>query len=108
MQALLDFFVQSGVNALKAREFGEYFEKREFARNEFFLKEGTVSNEYLILENGLLRAFVRDLDGNEVTTAFFGKLQPVFEVSSFFKRRPSKENLQALVPSTGWVITFEK
>ncbi|MCD6065546.1 MAG: putative cAMP-binding protein [Bacteroidetes bacterium] len=86
----------------------EQFEKRELKKNELFLEAGKVSNEYLVLADGAMRAFTRDADGDEVTTGLFLKNRIVMEVASFFMRIPSQETIQALADSTGYVITFEK
>lgn len=108
-QMLLRFFQTHGLNfASVIEEALSYFEEKEFGKADFFLKEGLVSNEYMILQTGFLRAFTHDTDGNDVTTNFYGPGNLVLEVASFFHRTPSKENMQALVPSKGWVITFEK
>jgi CRP-like cAMP-binding protein len=105
---LHQFFQSTGiVSQQSATIIGDHFHLKEFEKNQLFLKEGKLSNEYLVLENGLIRAFSIDIDGNEVTTAFYAPLQPVFEAASFFTRIPSKENLQAITPSSGWAITFE-
>ena len=104
-----NFFENSGkFNAIKAKEIAGYFEVKEVSKGSFFLKEGQVSNEYMILERGFMRAFSFDPDGNEVTTAFHTTTYPVFEVASFFNRTPSRENIQALTDCDGWVITYEK
>ena len=100
--------ISGKVNAIKAKEIAEHFEEKEVNKGEFFLREGQVSNQYLILEEGFMRAYSFDLDGNEVTTAFHGKSYPVFEVASFFNRTPSKENIQALTDCKGWMITYEQ
>jgi CRP-like cAMP-binding protein len=72
------------------------------------LRERQVSNEYLFLEHGFIRAFAHDVDGNEVTTHFYMPGQVVFEVTSFFNRVPSKENIQALTDCSGWFITYDQ
>ena len=106
---LQKFFENSGkFNAIKAKEIAGYFEVKEVSKGSFFLKEGQVSNDYMILERGFMRAFSFDPDGNEVTTAFHTTTYPVFEVASFFNRTPSRENIQALTDCDGWVITYEK
>jgi len=108
-EKLLHFLQNSGkINAIKAEEIGNYFDEKEIAKNELFLKEGQVNNEYLILEHGFMRAFSFDITGTEVTTAFYTGDQPIFEVASFFNRSPSKENIEALTSCKGWVISFEK
>lgn len=53
-----------------------------------------------------MRAFAHDVDGNEVTTNFYTSGQMIFEISSFFGRTRSKENIQALTDCEGWFITY--
>jgi len=106
---LRNFFQNHGLtNAAVLEEAINSFKEKELSKNEFFMKEGIVSNEYMILESGFLRAFTHDTEGNDVTTNFYGAGSLVLEVASFFHRTPAKENMQALVDSKGWVITFEK
>ena len=75
---------------------------------QFLLKEGRISNEYFFLEHGFMRSFAYDLDGNDVTTNFYWDNQIVFEVSSFFNRTISRENIQCLTHCEGWVITYDQ
>lgn len=106
---LQKFFENSGrVNAIKAKEIAGYFGEKEIARGHLFLKEGQISNEYLVLQEGFMRAYSYDVDGNEITTAFHNKIYPVFEVASFFNRTPSRENIQALTDCKGWMITYDQ
>lgn len=85
----------------------DHFEERIIKKNEFFLKEGKVSNDYFFLETGCMRAFTHDPDGNEVTTYFYAKNRYVFEVSSLFMRTVSTETIQALTDCSGYSITFQ-
>src|SRR5215204_1972528 len=106
---LLQFFQRHGLfAAIVIEETLTCFQEKEIQRNAFHLKEGTVSNEYMILESGCLRAFTHDTDGNDVTTGFYSTGGLVLEVASFFHRTPSRESIQAVTDSKGWVITFEK
>ena len=84
------------------------FEECRFAKNEYLVREGKVSDSYLYLTDGCMRAFTLDTNGNEVTTNFFLKNRVVFEVSSFFMRIPSTENIQAIAACAGFIVTFEK
>jgi len=103
------FFENTGkVNAIRAGEIAEYFEEKTIEKGKLFLKEGQVSNEYLVLQTGFMRSFSFDPEGNEVTTAFHNNSYPVFEVASFFNRTHSKENIQALADCHGWIITYEQ
>jgi CRP-like cAMP-binding protein len=106
---LHQFFENSGkVNSIKSREIAEYFQEKIIEKGNYFLREGQVSNEYMVVEKGFMRSYSFDPDGNEVTTAFHNNGYPVFEVASFFNRSPSKENIQALIDCQGWTITYEQ
>jgi len=108
-QALINFLQSSQlVNAVKAEEIASHFNEKIIARNEFHFKEGHVYNEYLFLEEGFMRAFAYDLNGLDVTTNFYSRNQVVFEVSSFFTRTISRENIQALTDCKGWYINYEQ
>jgi len=89
-------------------DIASHFEERIILKNEFFLKEGKISNDYLFLESGFMRAYTFDTDGNEVTTYFYGKNRVIFEASSFFMRIVSTENIQALTDCKAYSITYDK
>ena len=106
---LKKFLQQSGIiNELVADEIAAQFKAVSYRRNDFFLKEGQACNEYLFIERGFMRAFAVDTDGNDVTTNFYTEGQVVFEVSSFFNRTRSLENIQCLADTMGYVLTFEE
>ena len=108
-QKLIQFFKNSNlVSAKAAEDIANTFSPKEITKNSFLLKEGRVSDEYFFLENGFIRAFANDIEGNDVTTNFYSNCQVVFEVSSFFNRTASKENFQAIVDCEGWYITYEQ
>jgi CRP-like cAMP-binding protein len=104
---LIRFFRNTNlVSAPKAEEFAANFIPKQFNKNDFLLREGKICNEYLFLENGCMRSFAHDTDGNDITTNFYNADQVVFEVSSFFNRTASRENIQALTECKGWYITY--
>jgi CRP-like cAMP-binding protein len=92
----------------KVEEIAAHFQQMRIAKNDYFIKKGKVSNNYLFLETGFIRAFTFDLDGNEVTTEFYSNNQIVLEVGSFFQQTVSRENFLALEDCTGWFITFDR
>jgi CRP-like cAMP-binding protein len=92
----------------KVEEIVMHFQPMEIVKNDYFIKEGKICNNYLFLETGFIRAFTFDLDGNDVTTEFYSNNQIVFEVGSFFQKTVSKENFQALEDCKGWFINFEQ
>jgi CRP-like cAMP-binding protein len=96
------------VSLSTAIQIADQFQYKFVAKNHFQLMAGKVCDEYLFLEKGHMRAFAHDLEGNEVTTGFCSSGQMTFEVSSFFNRTRSKENIQALSDCEGWYITYQQ
>jgi len=108
-QKLIQFLHSSNHMSLAtATEVAGIFSFKEIERNNYLLKDGKVSDEYFFLEKGFIRAFAYDTDANDISTNFYGERQVVFEVSSFFNRTPSKENIQAITDCSGWSITYEQ
>jgi CRP-like cAMP-binding protein len=108
-EKLIQFFKNSPlISQPKAEEIASEFMPKILAKNDMYLREGQVSNEYLFLEAGFMRAYAFDVEGNDITTSFYSNNQVVFEVSSFFHRIPSKENIQAVTDCVGWSITYEQ
>jgi CRP-like cAMP-binding protein len=108
-ESLIRFFRNTNlVSTARAEEFALHFFPRQFNKNDFLLREGKICDEYLFLENGCMRSFAHDTDGNDITTNFYNNNQVVFEVSSFFNRTPSKENIQALTECRGWCLTYQE
>ena len=85
----------------------EKHQKLTFKKGEFFLKENEVSNEYFILESGVARSFVFDIDNNDITINFFTESDIVIEASSIFQRIPPMESIPAVTVCVGWKIDFE-
>ena len=86
----------------------DFFKEKEYSKNDFLITKGRTCKEYFFLEEGFLRAYTYDLEGNDITTAFFSSGQVVCELFSFFKRIPSAENFQALTDCKTWFITYEE
>jgi CRP-like cAMP-binding protein len=106
--AKLAAFLQSTalLTAGQAQVIAAEFRPLHLARHAFLLQAGTVSDDYLFLEAGLLRAFAYDTAGHDITTGFYSPGEVVFEVASFFQRTPSLEYVQALTDCAGWRISF--
>ena len=78
-----------------------------FKKGHVFLENGQIANEYFLIQEGLVRAFVNDFNGNEITTEFYGKDELLIEVSSLFQRIPTQENSVALTDVSALRIEFE-
>jgi len=89
-----------------ALDISEKFYPVQLARGEYLLREGNVCNEYLFVTEGLVRSFALDPNGNDITTGFAAQGNVVFEVSSFFHRVPSRENIVAVTACSGLAITY--
>lgn len=106
-QQLIAFLRSSGhISEKSAEEIVELFKPRELSKGQLLLKAGHTSDEYLFLATGLMRAFALDPERNEVTTAFYTANGVVFEVSSFFNRKPAQESIQALTDCAGCSLNF--
>ncbi|WP_437918305.1 Crp/Fnr family transcriptional regulator [Sphingobacterium sp. LRF_L2] len=82
-------------------------EKVNLKKGDFILKKGQVSDCYYILEDGIIRSFVYDYDGNDISTNFFCKDEIVIEEASIFHHIPTQENIVCLTDCTLWKINFE-
>ncbi len=78
-----------------------------FKKGDFLLKEGNIANEYFIIESGLIRTFVYNYEGDDITTNFAGDSELAIEVSSLFQRIPTQENMEVLIDTVCWKIKFE-
>ncbi|MFN8393376.1 MAG: Crp/Fnr family transcriptional regulator [Bacteroidia bacterium] len=107
--ALHQFFLSSNrISASSAAEMAEVFHPYELKQDAYLLRSGDVSDTYLFLESGWMRGFAITPEGDEVTTGIFSPGNVVFEVSSFFLRVPSQENIQALEDCRAWSVNFEE
>lgn len=77
-------------------------------KGDFLLRTGQTANEYYIVEDGLVRSFVHDFEGNDITTGFAGTRQVLIEVASIFSRTPTQENIQCLTDAVLWKIDYER
>lgn len=78
-----------------------------FKKGDFLLKKGQVANAYFCVEVGLIRSYVYDFDGNDITTGFIGKNEIAIDVVSLFTRVPSEEYFQALTDCECYMIDLE-
>jgi CRP-like cAMP-binding protein len=82
------------------------YQKVEFARNDFLIREGQIGNFYYFLETGFARSYSIDLRGADVTTKFFGRGDIVIDWQSYFLKSHCRENIRAITACTAWRISF--
>jgi CRP-like cAMP-binding protein len=96
------------IHPKKVEDIAAHFSAITITKNDYFINAGKHNNRYLYLEEGFIRAFTFDPDGNEISTGFYSANQMVFEVAAFFQQTISQENYQALENCSGWYIDFEQ
>ncbi len=89
------------------RTIASFHHNKKVAKDEILLKEGEVLESYYLLEKGLVRAFVHDVDNNDITTEFFIDGDIVIIPSSLFQQIESQETLQAVTDCELWEIKYE-
>lgn len=80
----------------------------EMEKGALLLERGQVSNDYYVLESGLVRSYLFDYEQREITTGFAGVGDVVIEVASIFQRVPTEDNIQCLTDCVLWKIEFDK
>jgi CRP-like cAMP-binding protein len=107
MKALAQVYQHPQISAEETESICSAHRKVHFQKGEFLLKKGTVASSYSCLVNGLVRSYVYDYNGNEITTGFIGKNELVIDVVSLFNQVPSIEYFQALTDCECYLIDFE-
>ncbi len=88
-------------------QIASFHKKRTFAKDELILAKDQVLESYYLLEKGVVRAFVNDMDNNDITTEFFIDGDIVIIPSSLFQQIPSQESLQAVTDCEVWEIKYD-
>lgn len=83
------------------------YQRIEFSRNDYLIKEDTIANYYYFIESGFARSYVLDLEGNDISTKFFSSTDIVIDWHSYFLKTKCRENIQAISNCVAWKITFE-
>ena len=65
------------------------FISMSFAKGELIVASGQVAPVYVLLKQGLVRAYTLNTEGEEVTTGIYSAGQVACDLSSFFRRVPS-------------------
>lgn len=109
MQTLISLLQNTfGLPNSVSTQIEDRFQFIEINKGDLFLSEGKLSDAFLFLASGFMRSYLFDTEGNEVTIQFYSEGSVVFEAASFFQRKTSEENIQALADCTGWILTFDQ
>jgi CRP-like cAMP-binding protein len=90
-----------------AKRLTEKSEFIEIAKNELLLKENTISDKTYFMDQGFIRSYTFDANGEEITTNIFSAPCVVNDYLSFFKQQPAKENFQTLTACKLWRMSYE-
>lgn len=83
-------------------------EKVQIKKGTFLLKKDQTANAYYCIERGIVRSYVHDLEGNDITTDFICSNEVAINVVSLFTQCPSVENMQAVTDLVCYEITLNK
>ncbi|MES2108835.1 MAG: Crp/Fnr family transcriptional regulator [Bacteroidota bacterium] len=84
----------------------EKFRPMTIKKNGYILKAGSICSQSHFIDSGIMRAYTYDLEGNEITTAFYTKNTFASDMLSFFKRSAAKEYIQTITDCETWFITY--
>jgi CRP-like cAMP-binding protein len=96
---------------LNAHDLQIIFEAHEiitFRKGDFILKKGKIPHAYYCVEQGLVRSYVYDYNGNDVTTGFIGENEIAIDVISLFHQIPTEEYFQALTDCECYMIDLTR
>lgn len=69
---------------------------RLLKKNDFFVKEGNICNEIVLIKSGILRSYYINNKGDEITKCIAFKNELASAYSSFITQEPTFENIQAI------------
>lgn len=96
------------VSSEKAMEISYGFMPVIFPKNRVLIEESRVNRHSYFLEEGYVRSWVLDNEGQEVTTNIFAPPCFVNDFNAFFTEQPASENFETLTECSGWVMTHEE
>lgn len=104
---LLTIFKQEDFEHEELGRIVEKFKRVTFKKNEYLLREGQIENNYWFIETGFARSYLTDIQGNDITTNFYGAGDIAIDWSSFFLRHATRENMQALTNCVCWQTDYQ-
>lgn len=84
-----------------------FLTQRSFAKKDFLVRQGNVSNELHFILSGCVREYFEDANTNEINTWFGFENAIAVSTYSFFSQKPSLTNIQALEDTETILIRHE-
>lgn len=104
---LKTIFKEQNFNEADLEKILNQYQRIEFSKNDFLIKEDSIANYYYFIESGFARSYVIDLEGNDISTKFFSVSDIVIDWHSYFLKTKCRENIQAITACVAWKISFE-
>jgi len=104
---LKTIFKEQNFNEVDLEKILNQYQRIEFSKNDFLIKEDSIANYYYFIESGFARSYVIDLEGNDISTKFFSVSDIVIDWHSYFLKTKCRENIQAITACVAWKISFE-
>lgn len=106
MEQLIAHFKSTGASENDLSDIIEAFRFRKIKKGDHFATEGKTSRHLAYITKGLFQYYYLK-DGKEITTYVSGVNTFLTSVYSFFKQKPGKEFIRALVDSELWQIHYD-
>jgi CRP-like cAMP-binding protein len=84
------------------------FTRRQYSKGDHFLREGQVCREAGFIEQGLVRYYNVNENGEEITHDFGKEYEFTSNYESFLDHSVSRRNIQCIEPSVIFCVSYEK
>lgn len=84
-----------------------FLAQKTFAKKDFLVRQGNVSDELLFIVSGCVREYFEDANANEINIWFGFENAIAVSTYSFFSQKPSLTNIQALEDTETILIRHE-
>ncbi|WNJ17019.1 Crp/Fnr family transcriptional regulator [Pontibacter sp. G13] len=91
----------------KAEMLATYFKRESLPKGTRIIEEGKTSTKSYFLERGIVRCYLIDRNGEEITTRFYSAPDFLNDYQSFFKQKPSEEYYETLTDCEAMTIDLE-
>ncbi|MEO6637339.1 MAG: Crp/Fnr family transcriptional regulator [Ginsengibacter sp.] len=104
MEKLKLYFESVGFNDAESNRIINCFNKQQFEKGDYFVKEGKKSSQMGFIEEGQFQYFSISEQGEERTTYISLQNTFVASVLTYLTEMPARESIRALTNSTVWLI----
>jgi len=91
----------------KAELISSFFSVRSLTKGSLLIQEGKTSKRSYFLESGIIRCYIIDINGDEVTTRFYSAPDFLNDYLSFFEQKPSEENYELITDCVLYGISYD-